>query len=296
MLLLFASLFSLVLANLNTENENFCQLQFDNKPKQNDQFDAYAGNAFSYDLACSVLDSRMRSGDKYYVIDLVLYGPNSRVAKAWREQFTTLSLFKSRNLSLNKKIAFNWVGTNTIVCSVSKYNNVQNKFTKICQRSILINATENAKMSTLSTRQYQTTKSNLNILNLKQIWSFRKNESFILEDFNKTAMRVNLSDKAMQFRNVYKVKLEEDKKFITTESKDTIRESPKADKSTQTKSLNILQPLSIILVFLVIFAISIGTIIYLTYNQHDYKNVKVNDPEAETVESNNQSNEIAQQV
>jgi hypothetical protein len=80
----------------------------------------YAGNGFNYVINCHVNDAKMRAGDKYYVIDLIVYGPNQRVAKAWREQFTSANfVVNSKSFYLNKNLSFYWLGENNIVCAVS---------------------------------------------------------------------------------------------------------------------------------------------------------------------------------
>ena len=131
--------------------ENSCSLKvsYDAKNKvdsesNGEELNAYAGNGFNYDVGCHTNDAKIRPNDKYYVIDLVLYGPNSRVAKAWREQFNAYTLIKNSSLllNLNKKVSFHWIGVNSLVCSITKYNNLVNKFTRICQKTIKINATE----------------------------------------------------------------------------------------------------------------------------------------------------------
>lgn len=79
----------------------------------------YAGNGHNYAINCHVNDPKMRTGDKYYVIDLIVYGPNQRVAKAWREQFTTASFMSNgKSFFLNKNLSFYWLGENNIVCGV----------------------------------------------------------------------------------------------------------------------------------------------------------------------------------
>ena len=85
----------------------------------------------------------MKVGDKYYIIDLIVYGPNNRVAKAWREQFSISSLFKNRNMFMNKKISFRFLGLNKVICSITKYNNLLNQFTRICEKASTVNASEN---------------------------------------------------------------------------------------------------------------------------------------------------------
>jgi hypothetical protein len=103
---------------------------------------AYAGNAFNYDITCSLNDPRMESGDKYYVIDLIVYGPNTRVTKAWREQYSADSVRKMRSIRLSKSLSFRAVGLNSIVCSITKYNNQINKFARLCQKNAKLNITE----------------------------------------------------------------------------------------------------------------------------------------------------------
>ena len=68
----------------NTEYENICQLQVQSesfKTKKTEVLFAFAGNGFNYEIGCHINDPKMRPGDKYYIIDLILYGPNTRVAK-----------------------------------------------------------------------------------------------------------------------------------------------------------------------------------------------------------------------
>ena len=127
-------------------SENTCQLQVQSETftaREDAVLHAYAGNAFSYEIGCHINDPMMKAGDKYYIIDLIVYGPTSRVAKAWREQFSISSLLKTRNMFMNKKISFRFLGLNRVACSVTKYNNMLNKFTRICEKSTTVNATEN---------------------------------------------------------------------------------------------------------------------------------------------------------
>ena len=104
---------------------------------------AIAGNAFTYDVSCHVNDPKMRPGDKYYIIDLILYGPNKRVAKAWRQQFPAVaSSSDGERLSLSKTVSFRSLGENTLICSASKYNSLLNKFVRTCQKSHRVNVME----------------------------------------------------------------------------------------------------------------------------------------------------------
>lgn len=45
-----------------------------------------AGNAYKYNLSCSINNKNFHYGDKHYIIDLIVYGPN-RQLKAWRYNF-----------------------------------------------------------------------------------------------------------------------------------------------------------------------------------------------------------------
>ncbi|CAF0872167.1 unnamed protein product [Brachionus calyciflorus] len=268
------------------ETENGCLLQFKKEDdfilnRQLETINVYAGNGYVYDLACSVADPKMRSGDKYYVIDVVLYGPNSRVSKAWREQYTTSNLFKTRNLSLSKKVTLNSIGMNSIVCSVSKYNNQVNKFTKICQKKIEINATEN---TVKSTNQYlHSTKLNFFQLSDLQRLAQKKKKIYHVENNNKDIANEtlyeslnrtsNLTARAMLYKSIYQAKIDDDKKVTATN--DLLKQSPLSKNDQNDRKLSFLQPMFIIFIFLVIFSISIGTIIYLTYNQKEYTSVLV---------------------
>ena len=268
-------------ASEEPETENGCLLQFKkeddyNTGKQSDNVNVYVGNGYVYELGCSVADPTMRSGDKYYVIDVVMYGPNSRVSKAWREQYPTANMFKTRNLSLNKKVTLNSIGLNTVVCSISKYNNLINKFSKICQKKIELNATEtNVRV----TNQYPSTKFNFYQLSDLQKLAQKKKKVYqvdtkenlneILNDGQNRS--VNLTARAMLYKSFYSNKLD-DKKSNT----DQLKQSPVTNKDVQNgKNLSFLQPMFVIFIFLVIFSISIGTIVYLTYNQKEYTSVLV---------------------
>jgi hypothetical protein len=306
--------------NLKVQFENHPNSVFSTSDSNVDkQLDVYVGNGFFYDIGCQITDPKMKPNDRYYVIDLVIYGPNSRVAKAWREQFNTATLLKSssRLLSLSKKASFHWIGVNSIVCSVSKYNNVVNKFTRLCQKTMRINATEKTSdlkamqpmsyldllfTSRLNRTQVPIQNSQLEeleklILKQKLVWS--SNFSIDSSQVNSTvpelsstttedsdmdyetrntnsSEEVSLSAKAMQFRNAQ----EFNKKNLITDAS-----SSKVNPSARTSS--IMQPLLIILVFFIIFSISIGTIAYLTYHQKstisdDYSSVKQHDAEDPT--------------
>ncbi|RNA25818.1 hypothetical protein BpHYR1_004898 [Brachionus plicatilis] len=272
MLRIFALMFWLgrVLGQ-NVDIENGCYLQFESqelRTRDADTLDAYAGNGFTYDIACTVTDSTMRSGDKYYVIDLVLYGPNSRVSKAWREQFSTHR--KYRSLSLNKKISLNSIGTNTLVCSVSKYNNLVNKFTKICNKKMDINATESGLTPTV---QYQSTKFNFVRLSDLQRLSLRKKvfrvgpskENGTEADHVQNGTSI-LGARAMFYKSLFESKIED--KRVTASNGPMAQSEP-----SHGSSFSFLQPIFVIFIFLVIFSISIGTIVYLTYNQNEYASV-----------------------
>ena len=107
---------------------------------------------------------------------------------------------------------------------------------------------------------------------------------------NETAM-------AMQFRNE-KNSLSNNKNLITIDSASNNTENSSRSNSDKVHN-NIMQPLLIILVFLIIFSISIGTIAYLTYHQKsgadDYSSVKQNDDveDQRTVSDLSQTNSMS---
>lgn len=255
----------------NLDFDNGCYLQFKSdelRTRDADTLDVFAGNAFVYDIACTVSDSTMRSGDKYYVIDLVLYGPNSRVSKAWREQFSTSRKYNS--LSLNKKVSLNSIGINSLVCSVSKYNNLMNKFTKICNRKMDINATESSLTPIV---QYHSTKfnffrlSDLQKLSLrKKVYNVETKKENVTESENAHNETASLAARAMFYKSLVRSNNDQVKEAESNAQLEQI------DNKTTT-NLSFLQPIFVIFIFLVIFSISIGTILYLTYNQKEYASV-----------------------
>jgi hypothetical protein len=165
-----------------SNHDHTCQLQVQSESfsnKENEILSAYAGNAFSYELGCHINDPLMKVGDKYYIIDLIVYGPNNRVAKAWREQFSISSLFKSRNMFMNKKISFRFLGLNKVICSITKYNNLLNQFSRICEKATTVNATENLNE-----------KSKIDI----------ENKSNIISSYKSSLIKYMLPSKALLFR------------------------------------------------------------------------------------------------
>lgn len=256
----------------NFDSDNGCYLQVESgtmRTRDAETLDMFAGNAHVYDISCIVSDSTMRSGDKYYVIDLVLYGPNSRVSKAWREQFSTSR--KNRNLSLNKKLSLNSIGTNRLVCSVSKYNNLVNKFTKICNKKMDINATESNFTPTI---HYPSTSldffllSDLQKLSLrKKVYRIESTKANLNESANGKNDTSNLAARTMFYKSLFKSKSDV-KKVINAEN-DQLGQN----EQNYNSSFSFLQPIFVIFIFLIIFSISIGTILYLTYNQKEYASV-----------------------
>lgn len=307
---------------LPTSNDYSCQLQVQSETystKQDISYMAYAGNAFNYEVSCHVNDAKMRPGDKYYIIDLILYGPNNRVQRAWREQFNSNILAKSKNLAINKKVSYRWLGINSFVCSVTKYNYLINKFTRTCQKTSKVNVTEktpkydeynpfmnlltstsfygdnfifksNQRIITTTTQaQKSTTTISLTLknksVNSKNVIKF----DYYDDDIEKTnqikqtnkdtpttfssnpVTSLNLSAKAMQFRDVYETNHHEDKKLVNDSKKLFLNSKTNKTSLNVEQLLNrrikFLQPLFVITLFLIIFFISIGTIIYLTYYQ-----------------------------
>lgn len=312
----------------NESETNRCQMQINTETimtMKRDVSSAYAGNGYSYEIGCSVIDPNLKQGDKYYVIDLIVYGPNTRVAKAWREQFTTTSISQSRSLILTKSLSFHWLGVNNIVCSVSKYNNQINKFTRVCQTNSKINVVEKTSVSSLlsSTLDDKLNQQEIDLFKIaslhRQIWSsstkttnnhlkssksteeyshttseefitFEKNNLNLLRNLNinetqktnkseltnSSLINLNLSAKAMQYRDLNEVS---DKKLVQNA------------QMNQSSIKRIIQPLTVVCVFLVVFAITIATLIYSTYHQKaankQYRAVNVN---ADTI--NTKHNEL----
>ena len=125
------------------DSDNNCQFKLSSDLlnaglfKKNENVSVYAGNGFSYDIGCSVSDTQIKNGDKYYMIHLIIYGPNSRVAKAWREQYQI-----GKNIVISRNVSFHSLGVNNIVCVIDKYNSLTNNFTRICQKNNKINVKE----------------------------------------------------------------------------------------------------------------------------------------------------------
>ena len=295
------------------DSESSCQMQVNTEAimtMKRETSVAYAGNGFTYEIGCSVFDPKIKIGDKYYVIDLIVYGPNTRVAKAWREQFSTATLSATKKLVLNKSLSFHWLGLNNIVCSVSKYNNLANKFTRICQKSTKINVSEkpndlnvpnqndllkiaavhkqiwssssSSSKPTLKPITFKTTEDffttsdefisyeKTNSILLKTLNSLNQTDELVKtgnksELTNDTLINLSLSAKAMQYRDLNEVS---DKKFLS-------KSSPESIAATK----RFIQPLTVILIFLIVFSVSIATLIYSTYHQKpskEYHAVNVN--------------------
>lgn len=275
----------------NFDTDNGCYLQVESdiaRTRDVETLDVYAGNAHVYDISCIVSDSTIRSGDKYYVIDMVLYGPNSRVSKAWREQFSTSR--KYRNLSLNKKLSLNSIGINRLVCSVSKYNNLVNKFSKICNKKMDINATESNLTPTI---QFQSSNLDFFFLSDLQKLSLRKKINRIeskkvnlTEWENGKNDTSNLAARTMFYKGLFKSK--SDIKKVIAENDEL-----KQNEQNYSSTFSLLQPIFVIFIFLIIFSISIGTIFYLTYNHKEYASV-IGDHESDltSCQSNSQDETI----
>jgi hypothetical protein len=282
-----------------------------------EQLFAYVGNKYTYDVGCSVSDPKMKPSDRYYVIDIVLYGPNLRVAKAYREQILGgQSLKSSKLLILNKKISFHFMGINTVVCSVTKYNNLVNKFTKLCQKTVKINATEKyeplsqtnfrapsvnpspsnyidllfnksrldkAQASSLASSNQQLDALQKIITQQKNLWLNSEqnlaNRSSIQVSTATTSQSSADDDseeddiESLSVIDAKAMKMRQDVNNLRKKSLNAALSSSSQNlevnklNSNQTKAYNLVQPLIIILIFLIIFSISIGTIAYITYHQ-----------------------------
>jgi hypothetical protein len=287
---------------LNEEN-NLCeidmqteQLNFNDNSNQAGKkaIYVYVGSNFNYKVGCTVKDTNFKPGDKYYTIDLIVYGPNTRVAKAWQDQLEIKSDLD--HFSTNKILSFRWIGINSIVCSVSKYNQNMNKITRICQQSIKVNATENTSERDNSVlRLKENLISEFQKMRLRQLWfndytttnkptTTRENklaeiiyddddsneafidEKLILDKQNLDKQSVILNSLIRGNKNLTAFKLDEspnnfDAKLI----------SSNLNESKVTRLIHkwkFMEPLTVVLIFIFIFSISIGTIVYLTYFQH----------------------------
>ncbi len=210
------------------------------------------------------------------------------MAKAWREQFTTSTSGSTGKISLEKSMSFYYLGTTSIVCSVSKYNSLGNKFSKICQTNEEVTVKENPnlpsrnptivyksvkpvfttkKITTTSTET--TTKTNENVFNpdnIEEQADSLGDKKFEGDDFSDEAVNV----RAMQYRDLFKAA--DKSKLITYLGEKEEARSRRA----------VIQPVLLTFLFVFIFCLSIGTVAYLTYNQRvtqAYQTVSMNQGE-----------------
>lgn len=264
--------------------DNNCQMQINTELlssvslRKRETSSVFAGNGFQYGIGCNIFDPKLTSGDKYYVIDLIVYGPNTRVAKAWREQFTTSQIVQTnRHLTINKQLSFHWLGMNTIVCSVSKYNNLINKFTRICQKNNKINVIENKKAIILDEN-----KSIQSVLH-KYIWSS------ILPNITTTTLTSTTPTPSSIIRSTeFQLKDKDLKNFNinlinmlntvnnNNQSENNITTKVEVMKHTSNKIImqkkRSAQPIIVLFVFLIVFSIAIATLVYSTYRRKSVKN------------------------
>lgn len=269
---------------IDNNNDNNCQMQINTELlssvslRKRETSNVFAGNGFQYGIGCNIFDPKLTSGDKYYVIDLIVYGPNTRVAKAWREQFTTSQIVQTnRHLTINKQLSFHWLGMNTIVCSVSKYNNLINKFTRICQKNNKINVIENKKAIILDEN-----KSIQSVLH-KYIWSS------ILPNITTTTLTSTTPTPSSIIRSTeFHLKDKDLKNFNfnlinmlntvnnNNQSENNITTKVEVMKHTSNKIImqkkRSAQPIIVLLVFLIVFSIAIATLVYSTYRRKSVKN------------------------
>ena len=93
---------------------------------------------------------------------------------------------------------------------------------------------------------------------------------------------IDFNAKSMSFRNLFKVNSKAEK-LNDIRVKDAIKENELGQKISDEKKLKFLKPLSVIMLFLIVFCVSICTIVYLTYHQKspnssEYGSVKVEEP------------------
>lgn len=265
-----------LIAVFDDPNEKSCLIKLQSNERVNDKHVVYSGNGFNYDIGCSINDPHSEIGDKYYVIDLVVYGPNTRVAKAWREQFKISKTNTGTTIALDKTLSFYWLGVSNIVCSVQKYNGLKNKFSQICQTNDQALVKENPLLKVLrqektkiittepkiaESERAEITKSNDKIFSPNDI-----DDSINPDDNtqNKTSIKDNLNVRAMQYRDLFKAS--------------DIKKHNTISKSESSSSRLLIQPIMLALMFVFIFCLSIGTIAYLSYNQRltrEYQSVNI---------------------
>ena len=169
---------------------------------------------------------------------------------------------------------------------MSKYNSLTNKFTHICQKRDQVSVKEtDAPLNQVSNKVFKSFIANSkNELLKENIFSTRvtikkftkppiikfKSDLKVLNQTtnslpsNKSFVQTNLSMRALQYRNLFKAV---DDKILPTED---IQTKPHANRRI------LLQPLIVLLTFIVVFSLSIGTIVYLTYYSksiHEYESV-----------------------
>ena len=143
---------------------------------------------------------------------------------------------------------------------------------------------EEKKLSFLKNRFYETSTTSTNTQSVTQ--------STTSIETKEPAANLNMSAKAMQFRNLFEANSEV-KKLVKVENKSM---QVKGELDKPSSRMKILQPLTIISIFLVIFFVSIGTIVYLTYHQKtndQYGSVKTS---ADVSDADMESNHTQQSI
>jgi hypothetical protein len=250
---------------MNWPNSADIRRDFINKHKEEStvgmNYDVYAGAAYEYSLRCGVKDDHTQPGDKYYVLDVLVYGPNRRVAKAWRSQFAS----RASIASVVRKISFRSLGKNSVICAVSKYNSIKNKFSNVCQSTRLFNVTE--------------------IENNKQVYSNKKQVDLSSKDLISKIKSMTLQNEANSIQenedidedyleNVRgkgeEAELEEEEEDeVSIQNKQTTATTTNNNKlllvteKIQKRKMSLIKPWPIILTLLAVFALSICTIIFL---------------------------------
>ena len=209
---------------------------------------------------------------------------------------------KSVKVNATEKIDDNISASNTVLKYILPSNNYLNQLNEMQAKSVLSfkqqrqlfetqpsaaqknKEREEKKLNFLKNRFYETSTTSTNTQSLTQ--------STTSIETKEPAASLNMSAKAMQFRNLFEANSEV-KKLVKVENKSM---QVKGELDKPSSRMKILQPLTIISIFLVIFFVSIGTIVYLTYHQKtndQYGSVKTS---ADVSDADMESNHTQQSI
>lgn len=122
----------------NIEYQDFCKLTFNGSSSLNTT-NVLATYAIKYNFGCGINNNINNKGDEHYSIEIALYG--QRIIKAWGSKFDATEIRDHTKNTLNKSMSFGWVGASKLICSMKKYNSIQNKYI-YCVKILSLNITE----------------------------------------------------------------------------------------------------------------------------------------------------------